>query len=294
MRKIRRVTVAALRTHRLPRTESITDKDSRGRVLIVAGSATSPGAARLAGEAALRAGAGKVIVATGRSLAPHLGLIAAEFGIIAVPESSDGEPALKESAVKQGLEQCDAALIGPGLMNERNARQVAVHFLKNSKTPVVLDAAAITGFADHLDDLRRCRAPRILTPHAGEMATLMGTSKETIEATPAKHASAAAKALGCTVVLKGADTYIAAPNAQVWGHRGGERGLATAGSGDTLSGLIVALLSRGAPSLTACLWAVLVHARAGARLSRVIGPLGFLAGELPAQFPRLLQDLDTH
>jgi ADP-dependent NAD(P)H-hydrate dehydratase len=294
MKNVRSVTVATLRTHPLPRTESNTDKDSRGRVFIVAGSATSPGAARLAGTAVLRGGAGKVIVATGRSLAPYLGLIAPEFGIHAVAESSDGEPALKESEINRGLEQCDAVLIGPGLMNGSNAHQVAVRLLKKSKAPVVLDAAAITGFADDLGGLRRCRAPRILTPHAGEMATLMGASKEAIEAAPANHASSAASALGCTIVLKGADTYIAAPDAQVWRHRGGVRGLATAGSGDTLSGLIVALLSRGAHSLTACLWAVVVHARAGSQLTRAIGPLGFLAGELPPRFPGLLKALDRH
>ncbi|MDP9012379.1 MAG: NAD(P)H-hydrate dehydratase [Pseudomonadota bacterium] len=282
-----------LQAHPLPRIGAGTDKDTRGRVLLIAGSASSPGAALLAGEAALRGGAGKVVLATARSIALALGAAAPEFGLISLAQTADGEPDANDRGVDGGAEHCDALLLGPGLMNKENTRQLALRILKTAPVPLVLDAAAITALHDHFDSVRAGNQARILTPHAGEMASLMGVSKDEVERSPQAMALTGARALDSILVLKGAVTYIATPGGNLWKNTGGASGLATAGSGDTLAGLIAALLARGAAPLHACLWGVFIHAQAGARLSQEVGRLGFLARELPRQFPPLLQQYDA-
>jgi ADP-dependent NAD(P)H-hydrate dehydratase len=285
------ITPAVLRLHPLPKVEARTDKDARGRVFIVAGSTFSPGAALLAGEAALRGGAGKASVGTTHSIALSLGMHAPELGIYALAATSDGEPDAADPGIDCGSEQCDAVLLGPGLMNENNAQRIARRLIEVLRVPIILDSAAITAFAKDFGSIKAGRQPRVLTPHAGEMAKLLGIGKDAVEESPRQVAEDAARDLDCFMVLKGAVTYIATPQGDTFKFIGGVAGLATAGSGDTLAGLMTALLARGATPLSACLWSVFVHAKSGATLSRKVGPLGFLARELPGQFPGLLQSL---
>lgn len=252
-----------LQAHPLPRIGVGTDKDARGRVFMIAGSASSPGAALLAGEAALRGGAGKVVLATARSIALALGAAAPEFGFISLAQTADGEPDANDRAVDGGAEHCDALLLGPGLMNKENTRKLALRILKTAPAPLVLDAAAITALHDDFDSVRAGKQARILTPHAGEMASLMRVAKDEVERSPQAMALTGAQALDSILVLKGAVTYIATPGGDLWRNTGGASGLATAGSGDTLAGLIAALLARGAAPLRACLWGSLYTRRRG-------------------------------
>jgi ADP-dependent NAD(P)H-hydrate dehydratase len=216
---------------------------------------------------------------------------APEFGIYALAATPDGEPDAADPGIECGSEQCDALLLGPGLMNERNARLIALRLMETLNVPIVLDSAAITAFANDFGSVKAGRQPRILTPHAGEMAKLLSIGKDAVEESPRQMAESAARDLDCFMVLKGPVTYIATPDGGVFKLTGGVAGLATAGSGDTLAGLMTAFLARGATPLSACLWSVFVHAKSGATLSRKVGPLGFLARELPGQFPGLLQSL---
>jgi ADP-dependent NAD(P)H-hydrate dehydratase len=291
MNTARELNAEVLKAFPLPNPEGETDKDSRGRVLLVGGSALSPGAMLLSGTAALRAGAGKLIVATAVPIARQIGLVAPEFGVVALRATGKGEPDCKDEALDSFLDQCDVALVGPGMTEETNARLLASRLLKRSKVPLVLDAAAITGFAGRIDALRASKASLTLTPHAGEMAKLMSMSKEKVQDSPVSVALRAAEQSGGTVILKGATTFIATPDGTVWRHSGGVSGLATAGSGDALAGLLAALIARGLPPNVAALWSVVAHAAAGSKLSRSVGPIGFLARELPDTFPSILQHL---
>ncbi|GAC1502329.1 MAG: NAD(P)H-hydrate dehydratase [Steroidobacteraceae bacterium] len=292
MNTVQDVTVATLHSHPLPQIGRKIDKDSRGRVFMVAGSASSPGAALLAGEAALRGGAGKVLVGTTSSIALGLGLQAPEFGIKALAATPDGEPDASDPGIQHGIPQCDAMLLGPGLMNEDNARLIALSCFQTLDKPFLLDAAAVSGLSGNFDVIRAARQPRILTPHAGEMAKLMNIRRDVIEKSAREIAAEAARTLNCVLVLKGAETYVAMPEGEIFQHTGGTAGLGTAGSGDTLAGLIAALLARGADPLSACLWGVFIHAKSGEILTRTVGRLGFLAREIPRQFPHLLQSLE--
>ena len=131
----------------------------------------------------------------------------------------------------------------------------------------------------------------VITPHAGEMAQLLDKSRDEIEADPLAAARIASDLLGAVVVMKGAESHIVGPDGDAWLFKGGGVGLATSGSGDVLAGLIAGLLARGADPARAALWGVFLHGEAGRRLGQRQGRLGFLAREIAAEVPMLLQEL---
>jgi ADP-dependent NAD(P)H-hydrate dehydratase len=284
---------AALRAWPLPLLDGEGDKESRGRVLIVAGSREMPGAALLAARAALRAGAGKVAVATAAATAPGLALAVPELRVAGVPELRDGGLDPRSADRIAALARPAAAvLIGPGLQDEGAACRLAIALLERlPRVPTVLDAAAM-GAALHTPTARR---PVLLTPHAGEMAHLGDAAKDEVQADALRHAAEAARRWNATVVLKGATTVIAeVEDAEPpWRHAGGNVGLATAGSGDVLAGLIVGLVARGATLAQGAAWGVVLHALAGERLAARLGGVGYLASELLDELPPLLAAMDA-
>ena len=157
---------------------------------------------------------------------------------------------------------------------------------------MVIDALCITGLWDRQHDAAKHRGRLVITPHPGEMAALTGLPKERITADSVRIAEQVAGHLQCVVVLKGSATVIAQPDGPTYRYEGGGVGLATSGSGDVLAGVLVGLLARGAATLQAALWSVYLHGEAGRRLAKRIGPLGFLARELPAEVPKLMADSD--
>jgi ADP-dependent NAD(P)H-hydrate dehydratase len=262
-------------------------KEERGRVLVVGGHAEIPGAVVLAATAALRAGAGKLQVATVEQIAVQLGLSLPEARAFALKADHGALTPEALTPLIEHLPRCDAVLVGPGMMQEGQA--VALHLLSTAQdAAIVLDAGAIAA-ADaggHLLAQRRGRV--VLTPHAGEMAALTGRPKEEIEADPLGVALAVAARYGAVVAMKGAATHIAAPDGRSWFYPGGDAGLGTSGSGDVLAGVITGLLARGAEPEQATTFGVYLHGEAGKVLARKIGPLGFLAREIGAEIPRLL------
>ena len=264
-------------------------KEARGRTLVIAGSAEMPGAARLAGEATLRAGAGKLALATAASAAVHLAIAVPEARVIALPETAKGgiaPPAIE--MVQEPAASADAIVVGPGMQDEDATCGLVRALLRSGvEAPIVLDACAIGAVRDR----GKSAAPVLITPHAGEMAHLMGVGKDDIERDPAACARDAARRWRATVTLKGAITFIATPDGRLWRHEGGNVGLAISGSGDVLAGLIGGLAARGAPLEQAAAWGVRLHARAGERLASRLGTLGYLARELAFEVPNLLEQL---
>ena len=271
---------ALLREWPLPAPEA-GDKEARGRVLIVAGCPEIPGAAVLAATAALRAGAGKVTIVTPASIAAH--------AAFAVPESRV-IPLEDRGALKQFVGKTGALLIGCGLAYGDTTETLTLELMRMfADVPTILDAAAM----DLLCSARVSRfdTPVLLTPHAGEMAKLTGLDKQVIVENPGPIAANAAKDWNAVVALKQAITHIASPDGRLWRHDRGNIGLATSGSGDVLAGVVAGLLARGAELEQAAAWGVALHARAGERLAKRIGTLGYLARELPAEVPPLMQAL---
>jgi hydroxyethylthiazole kinase-like uncharacterized protein yjeF len=276
-----------LRAWPLPAIAQDADKEDRGRVLVVAGSRELAGAAVLASVAALRAGAGKLVIATGASVAARVASAVPEARVIALPENDAGgfDPAAVER-LESSARGAAAALVGPGLMDTQGTVRFTDAMLALlTGTPVVLDAAAM----DVVRSRKRFAQPMLLTPHAGEMAHLLGQTKDAVCADPQATADRAARMWNAVVALKGASTAIAAPDGGRWLHRAGHPGLATSGSGDVLSGLIAGLAAGGAPLPQACAWGVALHAMAGARLARRLGEIGFLARELAGEVPALMR-----
>lgn len=284
MKTVVEVTPGLLRRRPLPLAAQ-GDKETRGRLLVVAGSQDVPGAARLAGEAALRAGAGKVTVVTPRSTTLALGM--------ALPETRVLPLAARPASGL--LDDLDAAVIGPGMTRPQADLWALAALHHEERYPLLLDAAAIMGLWRAAGKRRPRNAPRfdrcIVTPHAGELAECAGKSKERVQADPLSSAGEAARHLGTLVVLKGPTTVIASPDGTLYRHRATVPGLAMSGSGDVLSGIIGGLLARGASPLDAALWGVFLHARAGKTLARCVGTIGYRALELAAQIPALMVSL---
>ena len=293
MTAVRHITADLLRTMPLPEPAEGA-KEGRGSVGVVGGSSEVSGAVLLAATAALRAGAGKLQVATAASVAPHLGLRLPEALVIAAPESSDGEMRRIKKPIVQRFAKCDVVLIGPGMMADKAGDAIVSDFLTDLDHPsFVLDAGVLTHLAAERDLLRRQRGRVVITPHAGEMAHLLGRPRAEIEGAPLEAAREAAELLGVVAVMKGACTFVVDPDGTEWSYDGGNVGLATSGSGDVLAGIVAGALARGASPAAAAVWGVYLHGEAGVRLAGRQGRLGFLARELSPEIAAMMAGFDT-
>ncbi|MBV9420957.1 MAG: NAD(P)H-hydrate dehydratase, partial [Alphaproteobacteria bacterium] len=251
---------SVLRARPLPQPGAHSDKEQRGRVLVIGSSRRVPGAALLSGTAALRAGAGKLQLAVPQSLATAIGTAMPESGVIGLAETRQGDPVFHPQ-LASAVAQADCILMGPGLMAEYQAYDIARRVLEAKvNAGVILDAAALHRAPAMKVALAKYKGRVVLTPHAGEMASLLGIDKEQVEAEPERIARDTARELGCVIALKGATTFIADPGGAVWRNDHGSVGLGTSGSGDVLAGIIAGLAARGASILDATLWGVFVHA----------------------------------
>lgn len=275
------VTPERLRAWPPPAVGEATDKEARGRIFVLGGSAQVAGALILAGVAALRVGAGKLQIGAPERLATAMALTVPEARVIPLAETPAGELAPNAAeAVGPLMAKCDAAVLGPGMLDEEAAGAIVLRLLEQEGPAMVVDAAAMSLLGERPDVARRRAGRLVLTPHAGEMAHLTGSSKADVEADPVGIARRLAASLQAVIALKGAVTFIVSPDGQTWRHGGGSRGLATSGSGDVLAGVIGGLLARGATPLQAAVWGVYVHGAAGRALAERIAPVGFLAREL--------------
>jgi len=273
-----------LADHPLPPLDRMADKNSRGRVLAIGGCTRVPGGLLLTGEAALRAGAGKLQLATVVDVALALGVAMPEAAVIPLPAGPDGEIADPGQCLDAALAGCDAVVAGAAMTCGEAGGRIADAVLAESSAPVVvLDAGALMA----LGRRSPAHAGLVLTPHLGEMAALLACDAAGIEADRPAAARRAAERFGAVVALKGPNTLVAAPDGTLIAYAGGGVGLATGGSGDVLAGLVAGLAARGASPLHATAWAVWLHGEAGRRCAESLGPVGFLARELLAQVPAL-------
>jgi ADP-dependent NAD(P)H-hydrate dehydratase / NAD(P)H-hydrate epimerase len=276
--QLERPTRAALATRDLldlvPRKTSASTKYSAGSVLVVGGAPGYAGAPVLCGTAALRAGAGVAWLAVPDAQASQIeGL----------------QPELMVRPRREGLElasRAGAIALGPGLGRSPDAVELARRLARGHRGSIVVDADALFALAGRLKLVAGRRRPAVLTPHEGEMARLLEREPGWVQANRLAAVREAAAISRAVVLLKGADTLIAAP--------GGERvvvsvsdapGLATAGSGDVLTGVIAALLARGLDPWTATCCGAVAHARAGHAASEALGADGIISSDVIAALP---------
>lgn len=280
---------AWLRRHPLPVPPEDTDKNSRGRVVLVGGSLRVPGGLTLTATAALRAGAGKVQIGLPEALAIPTGLAMPEAAVIALPSGKDGEIA-DASPLLSDIKPQTCLALGPAVTSPDAAGVVLDALLPVAgEMPVILDAAAVNAAAGRRDAVASLPGGAVLTPHVGEMAQLTGLEAGDIESRREDVVRQAARDFNAVTILKGPTTLIASPDGETLLYGGGGAGLATGGSGDVLTGIIAALCARGMPAWEAVCWGVWLHGEAGRRLAERLGPMGYLARELPAELPGLMR-----
>jgi NAD(P)H-hydrate epimerase len=272
----------------LPRRVSGSTKFDAGSVLVCGGSTGLTGAPSLAAEAAMRAGAGYVTALVPASLNLVFELRLAE--VMSAPLPDGGAGSFLADALAPALERCaraDALVLGPGLGREEAAAAFARELAARAPLPLLLDADGLNAHAGALDALAARDAPTVLTPHGGELARLLAIDSADVRARRLACVREAARRSGAVVVLKGDDTLVAAPGGggPVAVSRGGAAALATAGTGDVLSGVIGALLARGVSPFAAACAGVELHRRAGRLVGERVGVEGAMAHDVVAARP---------
>jgi NAD(P)H-hydrate epimerase len=276
----------------IPRYDDYAHKGSRGRVVIVAGATGLTGAAALSALGAQRIGAGLVTVACPESLNAILEVKLTEPMTAPVPEVEGGFLSLR--AAGRILHLCtnvNSVVIGPGIGRHRETAQLVRELVTKLTLPMVVDADALNLLGGQLDIFRAAKAPVILTPHPGEAAWLLKTSISEVEQNRLKVAKQIAEGYNVVLVLKGRHTVIASPKGEIRINPTGNRALATAGTGDVLSGVIGGLLAQRLNPFDAATVGVYLHGLAGERLARRMGPDGLLAGDLLPIFPKVLRQI---
>jgi ADP-dependent NAD(P)H-hydrate dehydratase / NAD(P)H-hydrate epimerase len=230
----------------VPRRGPRDNKYTAGYVLVVGGSTGLSGAPSLTAEAAMRAGAGYVRACVPETLAPILAQRLVEATLTPAPCDDEGRllPEASE-AVFEAAEKADAVAIGPGLGRSEGTRELVHRLLEGLEIPVVLDGDGLWAIVDHLDWVFSRHAPTVLTPHTGELARLLGRDSGWVEANRLDAVQGGSDDVGAVVLLKGADTLVAAPGRGVLVCDLGNPGLASAGTGDVLTGVTAAFLAKG-------------------------------------------------
>ena len=270
----------------LPRRAAHSNKFTSGHLYVAAGSRGLTGAAVLASTAAMRAGAGYVTACVPASQQP---VVAAHFVEVMQVALADQDGHHCRKGVGQLLdavsEREGTVLIGPGLGSSKGARGFAREFATSVAQPLVIDADGLNAFAGDLAALKARKRATVLTPHEGELARLLDCSTAKVRERRLRQVRAAAKAANAIVILKGVDTLICNPDGLVAVSPGASPGLATAGTGDVLGGVVGALLARGADPFIAAAAAVRLHARAATIAAESVGTEGMIASDVVAALP---------
>lgn len=289
-------------------------KDDRGSVLVIGGARKTPGAALLAGTAALRAGAGRLTLGVAGSTAVQVAVALPEAGVVGLAETEDG--AVQGAGVPvlaDELQKAAAVLVGPGLDDPGETESLLRELLKlDSGTPaadggpaggrpaVVLDAYALGCLPELLDELGPWAGRLILTPNITESGILLGRDVKDLHRDVGEIAKRYGAVVSCQGVIAGPGREKAGSSGdsdragvQLWEITTGYGGLGTSGSGDILAGAIAGLRARGTTDAQATCWGTHLHAAAGDRLASRLGGLGYLARELADELPALMMELGT-
>ena len=273
-------------------------KGSYGRVLVVAGSTGMTGAAALASEAALRAGAGLVTLATPRHLNPILESLLPEVMTLPLPETDAGSLAVSAtSTILEFAEKTKSILaIGPGLSQHPETVALIHQLIRENREQgldlrIVADADGLNALAQSKETISLLDSEAVLTPHPGEMARLTNTAVPTLEKDRIGTAQQFASKYGVTLVFKGAPTVTSAPNGNLWVNSTGNPGMATGGMGDVLTGIIAGLMAQGISSESAAALGVYLHGLAGDIAAEALGMHGLIASDVLKAVPQAISSL---
>jgi ADP-dependent NAD(P)H-hydrate dehydratase / NAD(P)H-hydrate epimerase len=275
-----------------PPRPATTHKGDSGRLFILAGSAGLAGAAALACEGALRAGAGLVTLGIPASLHDVMAVKLTEAMTLPLPEiETRAHSPDSAGQVRERLRNGGALAAGPGFGRDPRSGELLRAVLAGCPVPVVVDADGLYLLSPAGEGTFPARC--VITPHPGEMARLLGTETSEVESNRVETARGAAARFGCVVVLKGPATVVAAPDGRLAINSSGGAALATGGTGDTLTGILGACLARGLEPYEAAVGAVFLHGLAGEIAGERFGAPGAIAGDVAASVPEALRRLHT-
>jgi ADP-dependent NAD(P)H-hydrate dehydratase / NAD(P)H-hydrate epimerase len=270
----------------LPRRTAVSTKFTSGHVVVVGGSSGLTGAPAMTAQAAMRAGAGYVTACVPESLREVLDVQLMEVMTRGLPDEQGSLTSEGLPAALSALERAGALALGPGFGRAPGSERLARDLASRSPVATVLDADGLNAHAGSLAELAAREAPTVLTPHAGELARLLEIGGAEVQRERLAHARRAARQARAVVVLKGDDTLIVDPSGRVAVSRGDSPALATAGTGDVLTGTIAALLAQGLEPFTAAAAGVQLHAQAGREAARLLGAAeGVIASDVIAALP---------
>lgn len=282
------------KTTRLPtpllRRNPKAHKNDFGHALIIAGSARMLGAGCLCALAALRAGAGQVSLTVPRSLAiAAQKKTASEVMILPLPETGELVLSVRAFPVLEDIAgNYQAAAIGPGTGLAASTEKLSVKIIERLNLPLVVDADGLNALSRNLSALDKSPSPRVLTPHPGEMARLIG--RKILEPNREKEVAAfTRKYPDCVLLLKGHRTLVGQNGHDLYINRTGNAGMATAGSGDVLTGLITGLLAQGLSAFDAAAWGARVHGLAGDIAAKKQSRAALIASDIIGHIPRALR-----
>lgn len=274
----------------LPQRKATAHKGSCGRVLVLAGSEGMLGAAVLCAEAVLKIGAGLVTLALPKSIYPLAATKLTEVMTRPLPETAEGTLALMAWAqVEKLVDKADVLVLGPGLSSQGETAILVLKILEETNLPVVVDADGLNILADNPHFLNKKRKNLVFTPHPGEMVRLTEKTMEEVQNNRLDLVREKAQEWGVSLVLKGAGTLVASPQGKVYVNSTGNPGMATAGAGDVLAGVIGGLLAQGLTTTIAAASAVYIHGLAGDLARNEQGEMGLLAGDILAYLPKALK-----
>ncbi len=269
-----------------------THKGTYGRVLAVACSKGMAGSGILSAEAALRSGAGTVVLAVPESVQ---NAVSAHVLEVMTKGLADNETGILQEAclaqIKESLKESDSLLIGPGLTTAEGTVKVVSELVRSSEVSLVIDADGLNALAQDMSVLKNKKAEIIITPHPGEMARLLGCSAAVVQRDRLELAGKLACQYGIIVVLKGFRTVIALPDGTFYINPTGNPGMATAGSGDVLAGIIAAFVAQGYKAKEAAVCGVYIHGAAGDAAAEKNGEYGLTAGDIIKNVPHTIRNI---
>jgi NAD(P)H-hydrate epimerase len=278
----------------LPGRPLTAHKHSVGKIFVLAGSRTLTGAPFMTSQSAMKSGAGAVILGVPKSIHGVLVRKVTEVMVTPLEETSEGTVSLAAwDVIRQKIDWADVVVIGPGLSQNPETEQVVLRLLSIIEKPVVLDADGLTMAASKLSILKRRKHPTILTPHVGELHRMTGMDSLFIELNRVEVATKAARMLRSIVVLKGAPTITGTPDGDTFVNSTGNPGMATAGSGDVLTGLIASLLGQGMSEAQAAFSGAFIHGMAGDLAARKFSQRGMMAMDILQNIQFVMKSLEV-
>jgi ADP-dependent NAD(P)H-hydrate dehydratase / NAD(P)H-hydrate epimerase len=276
----------------LPKRSRTAHKYSVGKVFVLAGSRGLTGAPFMCVQAAMKAGAGAVILGVPKSIHTVLARKVTEVMVTPLEETREGTLAATAiDVIREKVEWADVVVLGPGLSRNPETRKLVVALISETMKPLVIDADGLNALASDISVLRRRKQDTILTPHVGELSSLIGARGKEIELLRVETAAKSAQRLQCIIALKGAPTVTATPEGEAYVNSTGNPGMATAGSGDVLTGVIAGLLAQGMPAEKAAYSGVLLHGMAGDIAAEKLGERSLLALDILEYVPQTFKVL---